>query len=72
MGVPDGFPVITPEVAMVVSRLRMVEYEASPEVALYAGHVRAGHGGAADGPRTPLSHVDVMLEPGAYRCVQDP
>ena len=53
----------------VVSQVRMVEYEASPKVALYSAATPATCGLAMEVPLMvfvpPLSQVDVMLEPGA-------
>src|SRR5690242_10040363 len=69
LGVPDGLPVITFVVALVLIKFEIVAADASPKVALYSAPTPVTCGVAMEVPLIvfvpPLSQADVMLTPGA-------
>ena len=68
-GVPAGFPVITPPVALLRIQLATTSDGASPNVALYSAATPVTCGAANEVPVSvlvqPWSHVDLMSSPGA-------
>jgi hypothetical protein len=76
--VPLGFPEITPVVELLMSQVRIVDDDASPNDDLYSAATPATCGDAIDVPlmvfvaELLVAHADVIPEPGAYRCAQLP